>query len=297
MQHWCPKCSVVLEEIRESDTLRFRCSCCNKAYEIATDDLGQITREEVGPEPPSVLDASPEPSMPRWRHALRYAVLTLVVTVLGGWFFVLFGIWAIIYFGLAIGVIYQLIRLVIQSDFPAISKGKRLRLAFCWGGLGCILFLLRLYFGGGTVYIDNFSRQDLSVEVDGDLWITSRTGSNLERPLHWGHHEILVRDAKGKQVDRFNVEIARDSKYILNLLGAQTYYKGYVQYSWFAIQEAPEEIREHWIAADVDYLFVQPPDSITVEVSGKGPAYTSARKSYILRGQKPSFLEDSKARQ
>lgn len=74
-------------------------------------------------------------------------------------------------------------------------------------------------------------------------------------------------------------------KYVLNVLSAQVYARGTVDYGGISFGSSPseEKIQLPWFKADVDFLFEEPPQSITVQ-NRRGQSYVSASRTYLRRG-------------
>jgi hypothetical protein len=146
-------------------------------------------------------------------------------------------------------------------------------------------FVIGTTYAWGMVYVDNFSPRDVRLDVDGEEWATSRARTTDTRGLRRGKYTLTVRALDtGEELDRLNVEVSGSGNYVLNVLGAQVYARGTAQYGGFHFFGPPPEeaVKLPWFKADVDYLFEEPPASITVSVR-RGETATGATKTYLLR--------------
>jgi hypothetical protein len=136
------------------------------------------------------------------------------------------------------------------------------------------------------VYVDNFSTHDVSLELDGEPWMVVNRGTKREVWMQRETYQLKVRSARtGEVLDRRTITVDESGPYILNVLGAGTYEKGFVEYvedlkdvGWWKLERKPERIRDVWIRADVNYLFEEPPSRISATKGTK-----SATKYYLRR--------------
>jgi hypothetical protein len=143
------------------------------------------------------------------------------------------------------------------------------------------------FFQFGTVHVDNATGQELRVQLDGQEWMSCRAGSRSVSGLRPGLRHLRVLGRDGRLLDERTVRVERQGVYVLNLLGAQVYHRGTVDYGGFSFGDRqPTEIREPWFEAKVDYLFQSPPSSITV--STRRGELAMASKSFLLRGLAPA---------
>ncbi len=110
-----------------------------------------------------------------------------------------------------------------------------------------------------------------------------------------GSHSIVVRPAEGgAPLQELTVDLEREGVYILNVLKAETYYRGTVKYGGLHLpfggnRAEPEKVQGPWLdVTKVDFLFQQPPKSITIRVpKGTVAGITSESRSYLTRGSPP----------
>ncbi len=158
-----------------------------------------------------------------------------------------------------------------------------LELVWWWGGLNV---------SQSDVYVDNFSTRTLRVERDGRDWLTCRSGTTAKQQLRRGRYHLVVRaDGSGEVLDERDVYVeGLDRAFVLNLLSAQKYYRGSVQYGGIIGfgNPKPKEIRDAWFKPDVDFLFQDPPSSIEVSAPKGQPEFMSMEtKTYLTRGTPP----------
>jgi hypothetical protein len=96
-----------------------------------------------------------------------------------------------------------------------------------------------------------------------------------------------VRSNSGDILDQMDVVIEWNGVYVLNVLRAESYTRGTVYYGdgpRSAGDKVPQLIKDRWIAATkIDYLFQDPPKTISIQRSKgpTGPDFTS--RSYLWR--------------
>ena len=164
-----------------------------------------------------------------------------------------------------------------------------------------ILFYFWLVLGGwylvgylqtpATIHIENASNRQVEIELDGRPWRTSDPEQLQQAEVRPGQYQITVYPHGGGPVlQKLEVRVERNAAYILNVLSAQTYYRGSVQYGGvigFGTKE-PVELKHEWIdVAGVDFLFQNPPRSITVKVQKGMEGLTWETKTYVTRGAPP----------
>ncbi|OAI49369.1 hypothetical protein AYO44_06460 [Planctomycetaceae bacterium SCGC AG-212-F19] len=146
-------------------------------------------------------------------------------------------------------------------------------------------FLVSEQFARGTVHVDNFSSQDVVLELDGRVWLKATTQSTQRASLTQGSYTLVVRSPTGTELDRQAIEVEGRDDYVLNVLSAQVYARGEAQYGTlsFGMPRQERAVKAPWFKADVDFLFEEPPESITVSVK-RGQTVASASKTYLRRG-------------
>ena len=149
--------------------------------------------------------------------------------------------------------------------------------------------------GEATVHVENFSAHYLALELDGGKWLSLEKGATEKVALRTGKHALVVRDAvSGKELDRMTLDAGARSTFVLNLLGAQTYYRGKLHYYREkygpAGTKGPEEepVREKWFRAGASYVLRPPPETKTTP---------EAYLTYLRReGKLEEFLKPAKRR-
>jgi hypothetical protein len=143
-----------------------------------------------------------------------------------------------------------------------------------WLGVGCAG-------AKGTVHVDNYSNVPLRLELDGREWLDCGTSTTSAQRLRRGTYELTVRSAvNGEVLDRRTLEVGRGGTYVLNLLGAQTYYSGRVYYGG-SIQppkDVPSQIKDVWFETKADFVLTTPPARLESHEKGL------LARSYLLRG-------------
>jgi hypothetical protein len=156
-----------------------------------------------------------------------------------------------------------------------------------WGRLGLAILVWAAWTFTGchflrtTIYVDNFSDQNVRLQVDGKPWLEVRAGELTTARLPRKALELTTIDAQtGKELDRRTVEVD-SGPFIFNVLGAGLYEVDSQSYG-MAIPRSDDDtsylVRGVWIKAKVDYLFQDPPDAISVS---QGTRFVI--KSYLKR--------------
>jgi hypothetical protein len=164
-------------------------------------------------------------------------------------------------------------------------------LLYCWAVLGVWYGVGRLVMSG-AVHVENASGQDVQIELDGRPWRTVNRDQVQQTKVRQGQHRITVRRKEGgNPLQELTVNIEGKGKYLLNVLKAQTYYKGSIRYGGIALfggGDSPKEVKDEWIdVTKVDYLFEDPPKSITVKVQKGMEGFASETRVYLTRRRPP----------
>ncbi len=173
--------------------------------------------------------------------------------------------------------------------FIAIKENARELGGRGWLAIGYVAVISAVWFSVGlsytqsAVHVENATARDVVLELDGNPWLTVEHGKTVQTRLPRQQHRIIIRARdNNEELDRRFVLVGSSKAYVLNVLGAQTYYRGRVEYGSMPIALGGDpdavEVKDVWIEADVDYLFQEPPQSISVS---KGTSYAS--KSYLTR--------------
>jgi hypothetical protein len=293
IKHRCPACDAQLSHRDELAGWELSCTHCRAritvpaappapAIDVALELQLALARAQ-GQLPP--LPGTPPPPGAR-RRLLVLAAIPLVGAGLawllaGHWLWLIPGL-----FGAAIGVglVLALLGHLLKGHLPGrvelAAVGYMALVLGTWFGVGW-------FFQVGKVHVDNASGQELRVQRDGRDWLTCPPGAQLVTSLGPGTHRLRVLDRNGQPLDEMTVEVDRQGVYVLNLLRAQVYHRGSVDYGGFGFGSAPRpvEIRDAWFDARVDYLFEEPPQSITV--SRRRGQVAMASRTFLLRGRAP----------
>ena len=133
-----------------------------------------------------------------------------------------------------------------------------------------------------SVYIDNYCGQNVTLELDGQPWLTAGDNSTHEMRVLRKTHTIDVRSGDGKPLDRQTVNVDSGGPYIFNVLAAMNYTHGVAHYSTVNLPFGNGDTltpidHQVWIKANVDYLFEDAPTSITVDEG------SSTDRTFLIR--------------
>ena len=183
----------------------------------------------------------------------------------------------------------------------------RVRGIFYW--LGCLGVLsiipIILYFEqlpeNPKICIDNYTREDVKVYVDGRFWLDVPKSDNLISnslfnqlyDIDPGEHIITVESSNKDVMQKLNIEVEEDKIYVLNILKLVTYEKGFASYgrgryrtdrgTYNLIQP------EFFDATDHFRNFKTPPKSIKVRKKKGKVIPGSVKFNYLLRHSKDSY--------
>ena len=173
-------------------------------------------------------------------------------------------IWGLGLFALAIAML-ALIALVTSS-------GRRSPLQLVWH-MGFVGMALMLWFVAARpdrraeVLIENGFAEDVILELDGKEWTTCKSHRQTKEKIAKRKFVLVTRSAASKkELRRQDIDATYGRKFLLNVMGANTYYHGTVNYVPEQIAhirglggspgDGPKETRDSWInLSDVDYLF------------------------------------------
>lgn len=156
----------------------------------------------------------------------------------------------------------------------------------CAGSFGMVLL-----FPSARIIVDNATGMDVRLLLDDQDWMAVSSGASRTKELTRGKYRLTVRSAQGNQVfDAHEIDVSGTGQYVLNVLGAQTYFHGTVRYGE---GESPpmEMLTAKWfLLPDVDCLFSDPPDTVMVVVEGtRGPRVKTA-KTFVTKGAPPRLM-------
>jgi hypothetical protein len=142
-------------------------------------------------------------------------------------------------------------------------------------------FISGLSYTRSMVYVENGTARTLVVELDGRPWLTVPGSESIKTRLPRKSYQLVVRSEDRAQLDTRSLLVGPKKAYVLNLLGARTYHRGLVGYGVIS-GHGTSDIQDVWIEADVDYLFEEPPSSVSLP---KGQLGTL--RSYLRHGTSP----------
>lgn len=153
-------------------------------------------------------------------------------------------------------------------------------------------FALCILLPEGTVYIENESRFPVRLAIDGNTWLTIQAGESKKRPLTAGKYRLTVHPLDGGQIlDEHEIQVTGCNRYVLNVLGAQTYFIGTVVYGGPA-EAPPEVVFDKWfVLPDVDYLFRDVPKTLNVRSEKRNPRVV--RRTFVTKGEPPKLMGDA----
>ena len=184
------------------------------------------------------------------------------------------------------------------------AAGFAVAAAVLWAGVAFVTA-----FPVCAVHLDNHSGREVRLEVDGAPGPSLAHGRTALLNLRAGRHELVVRSADGAELRRLPVETAgpsgwrcireearrsgilglargrrpKESTYVLNVLGAATYYRGRITYGLPTFGRPREEkITDEWFRPEVDYLFEKPPGSVRAPA-----AAVLTSRDYLRRATQP----------
>jgi hypothetical protein len=311
IRHVCPECRQAVSVGDELAGRTIRCPNCQALLPLPSTAVTDAPSGPLAPKLPElerVMDqpqslpqpAAPPPTLKKPRRPARTIILLCgipIVVCVGAWLLA-GGAWWIILGLVGVGFwVFCLGGALWEAVRGRPEPMGKLNLFLLLAYVGVVLALwwwVGQFLSESRVYVDNFSDKALRVDVDGRGWLTCEPGSTQMKQLRCGRHHIVVRDAGTNEVkdERDEWVNGRDIPYVLNLLGAQRYYRGTVRYGGLSFsfgKETPEEIKAPWFKADVDFLFEDPPQSIKVSVpKGQSSVLSSEEKTYLTRGAPPA---------
>jgi hypothetical protein len=144
-------------------------------------------------------------------------------------------------------------------------------------GTALLLGLLPMYEVWGVlkacasaaVTVENHSTTTVRMELNSRHWLTLRPGDTATMVIHRRGGTMTFLDAStGAYLSKAHVEAMDRGPYLLNVLGAATYYLGEITYrpdgKDAVVREAAT--RDVWIYAVTDYLLKHPPDHDVLQI-------------------------------
>ncbi len=259
IRHHCPMCHAELHSSPHLAGMTIRCQACGEPVLVAPDPGPALYKR------PLVLGCA---------GVLLFAVACAALAVV-------LGKWTALALGMVLLAVAVVGGIACRMYERSPRDGTRLRVPDVVGVPVLAVFVAAVAVlacafvlpGTARVHVDNASRHDVVLEVDGEAWATVPRGATPVLSLPQGDHVIVVRDAaSGAELDRVPVAGVRAGwKYLFNVLGAQTYRRGEVTYVPVGAvgppassQPAPapeQELRDKWMdVSTVDFLFQEPPE-------------------------------------
>lgn len=162
----------------------------------------------------------------------------------------------------------------------------RLRLAVSLFGAGAGGLAILLLFPSANVFFDNHCGVHVRVFLDDQEWLMIESGGSKGRSLTQGKYRVTIYAKEGDELlDAHDIEVSAYDRYILNVLGAQVYFQGVVQYGGFRGGAGGADMKivtEKWFRVpEVDYLFRDMPSTI------QSPHQIN--KTFLTKGMPPQF--------
>jgi hypothetical protein len=139
------------------------------------------------------------------------------------------------------------------------------------------------------IFVDNATPQELRVFLDGTEWFTIGTGESKKKTLGRGVYELTVKAVGADFVwDRHSVEVTSTGPYVLNLMGAQVYFHGTVEYGELVPAPSMETIDNKWfVLPKADCVFRDPPKRISFR--GRDTDHRKFTLTFLTKGSPPHF--------
>ena len=295
IRHACPNCHETMLNSPAAAGMEVRCGCCHTTVVVPVEDQGLVSDFEAAlarAQADGLIESYSRIEDDESKRSIwEWLMLGLLPVIVAGIAWLLAGnvlwLWVSIVGGVvSVGFGLGVLRILMDGDRLNL---RSLAMPGYFGLIVAIWIFFGYWFQTGTVYVDNYSRHNLRVLVDGEEWTSIRSSSQRVRSIGAGSHRVVVLDKNGKQLDAFDVVVERKKTYVMNLLRAQTYFRGSQRYggSVFGYGDKPseEKIKEVWFEAEVDYLFETPPSSITVSVRKDMASFASESRSYLRRAK------------
>jgi hypothetical protein len=171
------------------------------------------------------------------------------------------------------------------------QKRLRARSRIGWSAIiagicGCAIAAL---FPIGSVMVDNETGQTVRLLLDDEPWLTIETGKSKKKALPFGTYQLIVRSVQGEQLDQHVISVDEHGPYALNVMGAQLYFQGTVQYGVNVAGGRPaiKMSNEKWfLVPKVDYLFRDLPERMV--------APHPINKTFFSKGAPPRLQGDQR---
>jgi hypothetical protein len=316
IHHQCPHCGEHLSTSIHLEGMTIPCRQCHETVEVPNRDGTLPTPHAFPPTAQDIREAAPPAAGPErplaeplqvdlrpiakpgtsnrawWTRLLGVLAAVYLLLWLGVWCFAGYS-WVGTTLGILAVVFGVLLFFMLRLVWDELRWGpNRLRAVLTYLGVsaaGAVFFvpafLVNEWFAQGVVYVDNYSRQNVTLELDGQPWLSARQGTTTVRTLRRGAYTVVVRSSSGEELDRLTVTVDGGGNYVLNVLRAQVYARGTAKYGGAGfLGEPPEQrIDDAWFKVDVYYLFEEPPSSVTVSTRRGQAAWAS--RPYLRRGE------------
>ena len=131
------------------------------------------------------------------------------------------------------------------------------------------------------VFIENYSPTAVELRLDGRPWRSAPAHSTQKALLWPGEYELVTLEAGTlRELDRRTVVAEAPlwaNLYVLNVLGAHTYFDGSQEYGVGSVEAFPVrqfETNEVWIMASRNYVFKEPPMTATTYANMRSDSRT-----------------------
>jgi hypothetical protein len=240
-------------------------------------------QHEIAPANPQVTDIAVVTWVPWLLLVPGIAVVLLVAWVLRG---IWWDRWAMAGLAAAAGLVLVFNWMRRKKALLTTERFRaRVRFLGCVSLAGAGGFFIALLFPLGTVIIDNECGANVRLLVDGGEWLTIGNGESKRKTLSKGRYRLTVQMLVGDRVlDEHDIEVSACERYVLNVLGAQTYFQGKVKYNSEKGSEMKMVTSKWFFLSDMDYLFKDPPQKIPLRTPFEQPT-----KTFITKGKPPDF--------
>lgn len=285
----CPECGEALSFADDTAGATLPCRHCRLPLKVPPcSDSGPAPKREA----PFSTPEEDRPLSPAWYVAIAAAV-SLGLIGLSYQFAGNFVLFLIAGLGLLFSgaILFFGFWAVVKAGFSSNNLDWRRILVVCgvalYVGATCgACMLMHALFAVADVHIDNATPRPVQLVLDGKEWMTVPARGQATATLRIGTYRLEVLPADGgAALDTMSISLNEGKPHVLNVMGAQVYSRGSVDYGGFGFGAGPSEqrITDKWFKADVDYLFQTPPEKITVTTKQGQPAM--ATRSYLRRGK------------
>jgi hypothetical protein len=267
--HVCPHCDSNLRTQDALGGLTAACPECRQPIEIPLPATDHNTSQEAPGNLVAQSEAVPSTKAPTARTLLILLcqAILFVLVCATAWFLPM-SFWVWFYATLVVGLILICCGIGLVSQWSILGLEARLWHLLAVGMCAAWLYI-SYSFAPVDVFVDNYSTQNVRLELNGEEWLALESASSEITTLRKGKHELVVRQrAGGKELDRMIIDVDGFGPFVLNVLGAMTYYKGTKTYVTPGAaapslrNQVSERIDKKWFAPNVDYCLSPVPESV-----------------------------------